>query len=64
MMRHFDVLNRMLANTCPREVSEDGIRTFELDLHCAMAIIKAKTIEAGKGHAIRYEIVDCKFSDS
>ena len=54
--RHFDVLNKMLANACPREI--DGVDSlFEFDLHCANAKIWAKLVEPGKGHEFRYEIV-------
>ena len=56
-MEHYDVLNAILANDCPRRSSVDGMtKTFEFDLHCARVRVKAELISTV--NTIQYKIVD------
>ena len=51
---HEDVLNEILANTCPNRDLDDDWREYEFDLHCATAIVEAKVISTW--HTIKFEI--------
>lgn len=56
-MEHYDVLNAILSEDCPREIMEDGlVRIHEFELHCMTVRITAKLISTVD--TIQYEILD------
>lgn len=56
-MDHYDVLNAILANDCPRSTENDGlIKTFEFELHCVTVRIKAELISTVD--TIQYKILE------
>lgn len=50
-MDHRPALDLILYSTCVAD-EKDGIITFQLDLHCATATIKATRIEGAGKYAI------------
>lgn len=54
---HYDVLNAILANDCPKSMEDDGfVRTFEFELHCMTVRIKTRLISTVD--TIQYEILE------
>lgn len=47
-MDHYEGLNLLLANACPKEIIDAGdgdyYKVFELDLHCDIAKVTAEVI--------------------
>lgn len=54
-MDHEYVLNKILANTCPKMINGD-YRTFELDLHCCKAVIEAEFVMGDLVTGFNYNI--------
>jgi len=57
MVSHVDALDLLLAHTCGDGTDEQGITSFNVNLHCHDATIKAKLVSERGQYPIRYEVI-------
>lgn len=70
-MNHEEILNRILANTCPvGDARKDNLCLFSYDLHCARVFIVARITDRNTTTGptydetlIKYEILYSEISD-
>lgn len=56
-MNHEQVLNMILADTCPQSEDHNGCRVFVYDLCCKKAVVVAKLVSTDP---IKYEVKSCR----